>query len=298
LSPGSFCTTGGWGKRAAVFARVCEGLAAERGCRCCFCAVLFRAVVQLLVQIGERKREERAKKEAIALVTAMQEATLKVATAEAMEATYVSLVQRVSSLGLCVENVKGDGNCLFRALARLTGYAGGHRALRRAVAAWLEGPGAIYYVNPQDPTTFLQNYLAEVSTPLVSFSSSNHSLCCGETIHTGPLVHSRQGNEDWGAYCRRMARDREWGGPIELIAAAHVLRRPILTFSSLADLDEQVSSPSGDGPFADPLAIGHVGGVHYVALLPEVRSIVEKRRFHLGFLVSVSPRRSPEKLRH
>jgi hypothetical protein len=104
----------------------------------------------------------------------------------------VSLVQRVSSLGLCVENVKGDGNCLFRALARLTGYTGGHRALRRAVAAWLEGPGANFQFDLRDPTTRLQHYLAEVSTPPVSFSP-NRSLCIDETTHMVPRPRSAGG---------------------------------------------------------------------------------------------------------
>jgi hypothetical protein len=247
-------------------------VAAKRGCRCCS-AVLSRAVVQALVQIEQRKREKRASEEAIALVAAMQEAALKAEAAEAMEAAYVSLVQRVSSLGLGVENVEADGNCIFRALARLTRYAGGHRALRLAVAAWLEGPGANFQLDPHDPMTRLQNYLAEVSTP------PSMVACASVERLTRSLVLVRQGDQDWGAYCRRMAQDREWGGPIELIAAAHVLRRPIVTFSSVPNFDEQVSFPSGDGPFEDPLAIGHVGGVHYVALVPEVRSIVKNGIF-------------------
>jgi hypothetical protein len=122
------------------------------------------------------------------------------------------------------------------------------------------------------PTTLLQNYLAEVSTPPVSLLPN--LPCASVERLTRSLVPARQGNQGWSAYCRRTAQGGERGGPIELAAAARVLGRPTVTLSSVPNLDEQVSFPSGGGPFPDPLATGHVGGVHYVALRPEVRSTV------------------------
>jgi hypothetical protein len=153
------------------------------------------------------------------------------------------LLQRARARHLRVEPVAGDGNCQFHALALSSGFNGGAPELRRRVAQWLSGHAG-FRPDPSDPDTTLKDF-------------------CETDVEAA---------EDWGDYCERMAQEGQWGGHRTLVAAAHVLRRPILVVTTCREAagETVVLHPRGEGADAEVVAIGLEGEVHYQALLPVV----------------------------
>ncbi|KAK9862238.1 hypothetical protein WJX84_002419 [Apatococcus fuscideae] len=148
----------------------------------------------------------------------------------------------LSKASLTRVRIRGDGNCLFRALAR------GHHQLLAGQAGSLE----------------------EADERLAA--QKLRSCVCRE-------LRSRQADiepfldDDFGSYVRRMESDAVWGGEPELAVAPHCLLRPIDVFTQrrMGPL-EQISSYGDEyRPAAAVSLFFHQGG-HYDLLVPAAPS--------------------------
>ncbi|CAI0406977.1 unnamed protein product [Linum tenue] len=138
-----------------------------------------------------------------------------------------SLGRKLEPLGLTVNEIKPDGNCLYRAvedqLALLSGGSSpyNHQDLRKMVADYMR----------QNSSDFLPFFLSENASAAAAEDSSDSSLA-----------------DRFESYCEEVESTAAWGGQLELGALTHCLKRPIMIYSgSFPDVEMGQEYKSGGG---------------------------------------------------
>jgi hypothetical protein len=159
------------------------------------------------------------------------------------------LVKRASARGLQVDDVAGDGNCLFRALAYWAyDDVARHAQVRAEVVKWMES-----HTNTADQSAVLSEF---------------------------------DGCVDWQDYCRRVATDTAWGGQLELMNAARYYCVQIVVLSSLERAERPVVHEPYQQSTA-VWTLGHIHELHYVVLRPVcLRACFMRRCYDRRLIVS------------
>jgi hypothetical protein len=147
--------------------------------------------------------------------------------------------QRLRLYQLCGRPIKGDGNCLFRAVADQLGLSPDlhHAQVRAAVVDWLRK-------NP--------SYKIDATATISDFLETDRYMT-------------------WDAYCDYMSLDGSWGDHLSLIAIAEVFKARVWIISS-------VETPESSSPVTiiEPretegkklFLLGHWHERHYTSLIP------------------------------
>ncbi|XP_062506980.1 uncharacterized protein LOC134183454 isoform X3 [Corticium candelabrum] len=148
-------------------------------------------------------------------------------------------------MGLTVrKEVKGDGNCFFRALSNQLSRFGvnmSHQKIRKTIVRHLN----------ENPFTLVYVYIA-------TFMSKQDS---GE--HLSQFIPL-----EWTDYINSMKMPGTWADEIVVRAAATVFDPPVYIVSSLEDenSDKQINARTAEGNRRAPMLLGHVAENHYWSL--------------------------------
>ena len=138
------------------------------------------------------------------------------------------------------KNVKGDGNCQFRAVLNQIGYTNDDEhyvELRKRACGWLR-------------------------------NNKRFVLKGGQII-------SDCVDGDWFKYVKKMEKDAVWGTEITLIALANVLN---ITIEVIHTLHEGVLTYAPSvGVGVKKIYLFNYNNIHYVSLEPKVKSLREER---------------------
>ena len=145
---------------------------------------------------------------------------------------------------LRLHDVPHDGDCLFSAAALSAALVDGDPTQARARAV----------------RTAAARLRALANDLLCPTGSPDPELTLGG-LPAALLIEPRRGESDVG-YCKRMRQAGEWGSSAEVLALAHVLRRPIRIHTAFGGA-ETYGADEG-GPEAQPLVL-HYANHHYQA---------------------------------
>ena len=110
--------------------------------------------------------------------------------------------------GFRIDKVRGDGNCLFRAVSlSVYGNEEKHEEVRRLCVAFMLDNG----------DTLMEN------------GESFCSFIVGESL---------------SAYCKRISKLREWGDHLEVLALSGVYRRSIVVYRHGSEVPETICWPT------------------------------------------------------
>lgn len=157
------------------------------------------------------------------------------------------LEEKLSPLGLTINEVKPDGHCLYRAvedqLARLTGGSSPHtfQQLRETVASYMR----------EHSSDFLPFFLSE------NMVEGESDSCLVERFQN---------------YCKEVESTAAWGGQLEIGALTHSLRKHIMIYSgSFPDVEMGKEYKSDEGYSSIMLSYHrHAFGLgeHYNSVVP------------------------------
>ncbi|CAN0899038.1 OVARIAN TUMOR DOMAIN-containing deubiquitinating enzyme 5, partial [Linum grandiflorum] len=158
------------------------------------------------------------------------------------------LGKKLEPLGLTVNEIKPDGNCLYRAvedqLALLSGGSSPYtyQDLREMVAAYMR----------KNSSEFLPFFLSETDD-------------AGEAESDSTLV------ERFESYCKEIESTAVWGGQLELGALSQCLRRPIMVYSgSFPDVEMGKEYKPGGGIMLSYHKHAFGLGEHYNSVVPSL----------------------------
>eukprot|EP01062_Namystynia_karyoxenos_P082147 TRINITY_DN9197_c0_g1_i1.p1 TRINITY_DN9197_c0_g1~~TRINITY_DN9197_c0_g1_i1.p1 ORF type:complete len:261 (+),score=57.38 TRINITY_DN9197_c0_g1_i1:114-785(+) len=171
-------------------------------------------------------------------------------TVNAPRSELERLQMRAARLGFRLHDVRGDGNCQYRALAhQLWRDERRHSEVRGTAAWWLR-------------------------------ESERTPLEPGQSTRLGDFLDREEYPRGWQQLCDAVGRDGVWGDHLSLVAAASAYGRKVNVLSSLppragvpddgSDAQQSVRTvePVGARPSGEPLWVAHWHDRHYASLVP------------------------------
>ncbi|CAN1199911.1 OVARIAN TUMOR DOMAIN-containing deubiquitinating enzyme 5 [Linum perenne] len=163
------------------------------------------------------------------------------------------LGKKLEPLGLTVNEIKPDGNCLYRAvedqLALLSGGSSPYtyQDLREMVAAYMR----------KNSSEFLPFFLSETESAAEEEAGSESSATMEERFES---------------YCKEIESTAAWGGQLELGALTHCLKRPIMVYSgSFPDVEMgKEYKPGGSNIMLSYHKHAFGLGEHYNSVIPSL----------------------------
>ncbi|CAA2976074.1 Hypothetical predicted protein [Olea europaea subsp. europaea] len=197
---------------------------------------------------GVKRREKISQQEA-AREQRIQEEQTKMVNDRMIESE--KLEQKLTPLGLTINEIKSDGHCLYRAVEdQLALHSGGsspytYQELREMVAAYMRKHSSEFF-----PFFLSENIAEEESEKSLAERFENH--------------------------CREVESTAAWGGQLELGALTHCLKKHITVFSgSFPDVEmgKEYKSADGTGSSSSSIMLSyhrHAFGLgeHYNSVVP------------------------------
>ncbi|CAL1397667.1 unnamed protein product [Linum trigynum] len=170
------------------------------------------------------------------------------------------LGRKLDPLGLTVNEIKPDGNCLYRAV--------------EDQLALISGGSSPY--NHQDLRKMVADYMRQNSSEFLPFFLSENDAAAGDDSDSSLA-------DRFESYCEEVESTAAWGGQLELGALTHCLKRPIMIYSgSFPDVEmgQEYKSGGGNGLSSGKLIMlsyhKHAFGLgeHYNSVVPNMISTV------------------------
>ncbi|CAI0468017.1 unnamed protein product [Linum tenue] len=135
------------------------------------------------------------------------------------------LGRKLEPLGLTVNEIKPDGNCLYRAV--------------EDQLALMSGGSSPY--NHQDLRKMVADYMRQNSSEFLPFFLSENDAAAGDDSDSSLA-------DRFESYCEEVESTAAWGGQLELGALTHCLKKPIMIYSgSFPDVEMGQEYKSGGG---------------------------------------------------
>ena len=157
-------------------------------------------------------------------------------------------------------NVKGDGNCLFRAIAISLNF--------------LKTNGEVKLSEKHELEIAIK--LRKIAASIVcknggeNIPQANDSLTYRQWILYELSQKQGDKNELFQNYCKKMKNGNGWGGQVEILALSDYLQIPIVVFEE--DEERPVFLAGAKFDTKKFIVLNRVNSNHYHALLPILRS--------------------------